>query len=214
MTDNVVSFPGTTSILSKSVVTMIEWFKNQDVPIILAEMFSNISNDKVRSVLSDRTLDDTTYGRTPPQDDGNGRLFMQTDFRKRLVPEFGTQAHTTFFEAYWFNTKDFNIPSPFPDDLMQQLCKYFDSYPEVNMANRTAFCYALLESVLLDNRFRYVKLDLDPNEPSFASKFTIGLTEENDTSKLYILVIDFLPILLDNNAVSYWKEKMEPEFKV
>lgn len=211
MTSSIIQFPIKHSNLSETVTAMADWFIKQDVPEPISNLFLNIPNDVLRNILPNNILDHISYGCKTSDENEFGEIFLQTNLRKNLVPEFGTQQHQKFLEIFWVKGNLHGTMNHFQENQRQHLFDYFNSYPEVDIANNVAMCYSILDAIVNDVRFCHANVEID-KDTDFVGKFTLTFTEnkeEGEDSLLFILSINFLPILLDNNAMEFWDKKLK-----
>ncbi len=211
MTSSIVQFPIKYSNLSEAMTIMSDWFIKQDVPEPISNLFLSVANDTSRSILPNNILDHISYGCEKYDTNGVGKIFLQTNLRKNLVPEFGTQQHQKFLEIFWIKANLDGTVDHFQENPRQDLFDYFNSYAEVDIANSIAICYSVLDTIVNNVEFCHANVEID-KDTDFVGKFILTFTEnkeEKEDSLLFILSIDFLPILLDNNAMEFWNKKLK-----
>lgn len=128
----------------------------------------------------------------------DGTLEVKTRVRQLLVPEFGEQATTTFMQLLATNEPTHPKTSETPSDLLQQFITYTLSFGECDNSNKMQFGFAMLAALLDRRELQFVSVEIED------SWFVVKFYDRSRTS-LYRFSFSFLPIILDDLAIKYFK---------
>lgn len=123
---------------------------------------------------------------------------MFTDMRERLFPEFGIQKYTEFLTATMTRSGDNSIAlkTVFPNHIGEDLAAHYASFPELPSSNLISFNYCFLFQLLEEPGIAYI------NHGVIDGGFELELKQCIDEVWWSIHYrADFLPILLDNQAL-------------
>lgn len=135
--------------------------------------------------------------------EGDTRLELSSAFRPKLVPEFGCQENLMFLAVGLIADETPHKVLPTPDDLLQQLVAYANSFGQVKIANRMQFALAILASIIEHPAVDFIQAGVADSR--FFAVFRT-YNKKAEEGPICRFEFDFLPILLDNIATEYFEE--------
>lgn len=138
-----------------------------------------------------------------PDPMSEGRLYqgtfeVESRVRRLLVPEFGEQTSTTFVRLLAINEPTHPKRSETPNDLLEQFVAYTMSFGECDNSNKMQFGLAMLAALIDRRELQFVSVEIED------SWFVVKFYDRSRTS-LYRFSFSFLPIILDDLAIKYFK---------
>lgn len=198
--DNVIQFPG--RIENNKIVKPEEfntWLESCNFPTIIHNIVNQLPSSLYLKDLPLQWRDVTEWSQNEDTETGLGEFLLSSSLRRQLVPKFGNQSYVEYAWINYGYVEQEPEAQPLPDNLLDQLKGYIDSYPETICPN-AAYCYGLLSGILDQPDLNFIEiLHID-------DQLIVSFYEKQSIENHWMILsfcCDFIPMILDDAAIAF-----------